>query len=96
VHACQIADDALNCDFTGHLAAYKKGDLKALAIAIGVSDKGANGEPLARILEHFKQHLNLQHNPRFRGLFNKSICAPQRKGPKGAAVPSNREGGGHS
>ena len=81
-HAWQIADDALNRDFTGRMAAYKKNNLRALAIAIGASDKGTNAELIARIEGHFEQHPDLQHNSRFSGLFNKSICAApsQRKG----------------
>ncbi|KAI9451760.1 hypothetical protein BJY52DRAFT_1351298, partial [Lactarius psammicola] len=70
--ALQIADDALNRDFTGRLAAYKKDDLRALAIAVSVSDKGTNAELLARILDHFEQNPDMKHNSRFSGLFNKS------------------------
>ena len=85
-HALQIADDTLNRDFTGWMAAYRKVDLRALAIAIGVSDKGTNAELLAWIEDHFKQHPDLKLNSRFLGLFNKSAHSAQRKGP---AVPSN-------
>ena len=98
VHAQQIANDALNRDFTGRMAAYKKDDLRALAIAIGVSDKGTNAELIARIEGHFEQHPDLKHNSRFQGLFNKSIrAAPsQRRGPvpvvaAAQSVPSHNE-----
>ncbi|KAH9007832.1 hypothetical protein EDB85DRAFT_1901722 [Lactarius pseudohatsudake] len=89
--ALQIADDALNHDFTGRLATYKKDDLRALAIAISMSDKGTNSELQARILDHFQRQPDLQRNSRFSGLFTKSIRAPQRKG---TAAPSNGEGVG--
>jgi hypothetical protein len=85
-HAGQIADDALNRDFTGRMAAYKKVNLRALAIAIGVSDKGTNAELLSRIEDHFEQHPDSKFNSRS-GLFNKSAHSAQRKGP---AVPSNK------
>ena len=52
---------------------YKKDDLRALAIVIGVSDKGTNAELIARIEGHFEQHPDLKHNSRFLGFFNKSI-----------------------
>ncbi|KAH9015544.1 hypothetical protein EDB85DRAFT_1898662 [Lactarius pseudohatsudake] len=89
--ALQITDDALNRDFMGRLATYKKDDLRALAIAISVSDKGTNSELQARILDHFQRQPDLQRNSRFSGLFTKSIRAPQRKG---TAAPSNGEGVG--
>jgi hypothetical protein len=56
-HARQIADDALNRDFTGRMAAYKKVDLRGLAIAVGVSDKGTNAELLAWIEDHLSNIL---------------------------------------
>ena len=52
---------------------YKKDNLRALAIAIGVFDKGTNAELIARIEGHFEQHPDLKHNSRFLGLFNKFI-----------------------
>ena len=88
-HAQQIADDVLNQNFTGQMVAYKKDNLSALAIAIGVPDKGTNTELLARIEGHFEQHPDLKHNLRFSGLFNKSIHTAQRpkKDPVSAAPP---------
>jgi hypothetical protein len=86
MHARQIAEDALNRDFTGRMAAYKKDDLRALAIAISTSDKGTNAEILARIEGHFEQHPDLKRNSRFSSLFNKPVRSAQRKGP---SVPSN-------
>ena len=43
------AEDALNQDFTGRMAGYKKCDLRALAVALSISDKGTNAELLTRI-----------------------------------------------
>ncbi|KAH9002590.1 hypothetical protein EDB86DRAFT_181108 [Lactarius hatsudake] len=86
-HARRIADDALNRVFTGRLGTYKKDDLRALAIAVAVSDKGTNAELLARIEDQFEQYRDLKYNSRFSGIFNKSIrVAAQRKG---SMVPSN-------
>ncbi|KAH9015204.1 hypothetical protein EDB85DRAFT_2211933 [Lactarius pseudohatsudake] len=75
----QIAEDALNRNFTGRLAAYKKNDLRALSIALSVSDKGTNAELLSRIQSCFEQNPDLKRNSRFYGLFNKSIR--ERKNP---------------
>ena len=52
--AVRVADDALNRDFTGRLTSYKKDDLRALAIALSISDKGTNVELLSRIEDCFK------------------------------------------
>ena len=68
----QIADDALNRDFTGRLAAYRKNDLRALAIALSLSDKGTNTELLSRIQNSFEQNPDLKQNLQFSGLFNRS------------------------
>ena len=85
--AHQIADDAMNRNFTGRLAAYKKDDLRALAIAIGASEKGTNAELMARILDHFEQNPDMKHNSRFSGLFSKRGAQK-----KSTAVPSGEEG----
>ena len=72
---------------------YKKDNLRALAIAIGVFDKGTNAELIARIEGHFEQHPDLKHNSRFLGLFNKSIhVAPSQIEEEAQSVPSHNEG----
>lgn len=86
-HARRIADDALNRVFTGRLGTYKKDDLRALAIAVAVSDKGTNAELLARIEDQFEQYRDLKYNSRFSGIFNKSIRATAQR--KGSMVSSN-------
>jgi hypothetical protein len=91
LHARQIADNAINRDFTGRLASYKKDDLRALAIAISVSDKGTNAELTARILDQFEQNPDMKQNSRFSCLFNKRVAYR-----KGATVPSGKEGQGES
>jgi hypothetical protein len=61
----------MNQTFIGQLLSYKKGDLRALAIALALSDKGTNAELLSWIKDHLDQHLGLQSNQRFSGLFPK-------------------------
>ena len=75
----QIAEDALNRDFTGRMAGDKKCDLRALAVALSISDKGTNAELLTRIQNTFEENPDLKRNSRFSGLFKKSIR--ERKGP---------------
>ncbi|KAH9065409.1 hypothetical protein EDB87DRAFT_1066441 [Lactarius vividus] len=86
-HARRIADDAMNRVFTGRLGAYKKDDLRALAIAVAVSDKGTNAELLARIEDQFEQYRDLKYNSRFSGIFNKPIRAAAQR--EGSMVSSN-------
>ena len=69
--AQRVANDALNRDFEGRLTSYKKDDLRALAIALSVSDKGTNGELLSRIEDCFKKNPDLKNNSRFSSLFSK-------------------------
>ena len=69
----QIAEDALNRDFTGRMAGYKKCDLRALAVALSISDKGTNSELLTRIQNTFEENPDLKQNSQFSGLFDKSI-----------------------
>ena len=69
----QIAEDALNRDFTGRMAGYKKCDLRALAVALSISDKGTNAELVSRIQNSFDANPDLKRNSRFSGLFKKSI-----------------------
>ena len=77
-----MADDALNQDFTGQLASYKKDDLKALAIALGLSDNnGTNTQLLSRIEDHFKAHPELKKNSRFSGLFNRASQSGRHAAP---------------
>ena len=71
--AQRVADDALNRDFSGRLTSYKKDDLRALAIALSISDKGTNGELVSRIEDCFKTNPNLKNNSRFSGLFSKQL-----------------------
>ncbi len=46
-HAIHVADDALNRVFSGCLASYKKGNLRALALAPSLSNKCTNAELLS-------------------------------------------------
>jgi hypothetical protein len=46
-HERCVADHALNRVFTGRMSSYKKNDFWALAIALGLSDKGTNMELLS-------------------------------------------------
>jgi hypothetical protein len=68
-----VVDDALNWNFTGWLASYKKDDPKALAIALSLSDKGTKSELLSHIDNYFKVHPNLQNNSRFSSIHNKVL-----------------------
>ena len=51
-----VADDALNHNFSGQLALFKKDDLWALAITLSLSDKGTNAELLSCINNCFKSN----------------------------------------
>ena len=64
-------EDGINWIFVGQLSSYKKGDLYTLAIALALSDKGTNTKLLSRIKDYLDQHLGLQSNQRFSGLFPK-------------------------
>ena len=68
-HERCVADHALNRVFTGRMSSYKKNDFRALAIALGLSDKGTNTELSSRIKGHLDQHPDLHSNPRFAGLY---------------------------
>jgi len=68
LHERQVADDALHREFTGRISSYKKNDLQALSIALGISDKGTNVELTTWIRDHFDQHPESWENPRFSGL----------------------------
>jgi len=65
LHERQVADDALHREFTGRISSYKKNDLRALSIALGISDKGTNVELTTQIRDHFDQHPESWENPRF-------------------------------
>ena len=67
----QVIVDSMSRIFVGRLSSYKKGDLRALAVALVLSDKGTNAELLSRIKDHLDQHPELQSNQRFSGLFPK-------------------------
>lgn len=70
--ARRVADDAANRVFSGRISSYKKDDLRALALALGVSDKDGKKEITARIEEKFTSEPDLKTNMRFSGLFEKS------------------------
>ena len=72
----QIANDALHHVFTDCISTYKKGDLHALAMALGLSNQGTNSELSSHIQAHFDTNQDLQENPRYSGLF---ICGSQKK-----------------
>ena len=69
--ARRVADDAANRTFTGRITSFKKDDLRALALALGLSDKGGKKDINARIDEKFATEPDLKMNIRFSGLFNK-------------------------
>jgi hypothetical protein len=64
-------EDGMNRIFIGWLSSYKKGDLRALAIALALSDKGTNAELMTRIKDHLDEHPEIQSNQRFSALFPK-------------------------
>jgi hypothetical protein len=70
-HAHCVAEDSPNQDSMGQLASYKKDDLRLLAIALSLNDKGTNNELQSHIDAHFKAHPDVQKNSQFSGLFNK-------------------------
>ena len=90
----QIAEDALNRDFTGRMAAYKKCDLRALAVALSLSDKGTNAELQSRIQNRFEESPDLKRNSRFSGLFKKSKKGPTSNEDTDADITASREGQG--
>ncbi len=55
----QVMVDGMNWIFAGQLSSYKKGDLRALAIALVLSDKGTNADLMAQIKDHLDQHPEL-------------------------------------
>jgi hypothetical protein len=61
----------MNWIFISRLSSYKKGDLRALAVALALSDKGTNTELISQIKNNLDQHPELQSNQRFSGLFPK-------------------------
>jgi hypothetical protein len=67
----QVAKDSINWIFISWISSYKKGDLRALAVVLVLSDKGTNSELTSRIKDHLDQHPELQSNQRFSGLFPK-------------------------
>ena len=60
--AIRIADDALNCIFTGRIASFKKDNLRALVLSLSLSDKGANSKLQTRIQDFFDSHPALKLN----------------------------------
>jgi DDE superfamily endonuclease len=89
----QVADDAVNRVFTGKISTYKRGDLRALAIALGIADKGTNADLSSRIKDHLDQHPDLQSNARFSALFIKTSRASQKSV---APLPTDLERSGAS
>ena len=73
----QVIADGMNRIFIGRLSSYKKGDLRALAVALVLSDKGTNAELVSRIKDHLDQHPELRSNQRFSGMFPKQIQPTQ-------------------
>ncbi|PPQ86166.1 hypothetical protein CVT26_002878 [Gymnopilus dilepis] len=69
--ARRVAHDAANRYFFGRISSYKKDDLRALALALGVSDEGHNKDIRARIEEKFNSEPDLANNERFAGLFRR-------------------------
>ena len=55
----QVVQDSINWIFIGRISSYKKGDLRALAVALALSDKGTNAELMSRIKDHLDQHPEL-------------------------------------
>lgn len=90
----QIVEDALNRDFTGRMAAYKKCNLRALAVALSLSDKGTNAELQSRIQNRFEESPDLKRNSRFSGLFKKSKKGPTSNEDTDADITASREGQG--
>ena len=94
----QIVEDALNRDFTGRMAAYKKQDkkcdLQALAVALSLSDKGTNAELQSRIQSRFEESPDPKQNSQFSGLFKKSKKGPTGNEDTDADITTSREGQG--
>jgi hypothetical protein len=67
--ARRVADDAANRKFSGRLSSYKKDDLRALALALGLSDQGDKKEITARIEGMFGGTPDLKTNEWYKGLF---------------------------
>ena len=57
-----VADDAANRAFSGHISSYKKDDLRALALALGLSDEGGKKDLTTRIEEKFASEPDLKKN----------------------------------
>jgi len=70
-HERRVEREAHTQVFTGRLLSYKKDDLRALAKALTVGDKGTNSELLSKITDHFNQNPDLRSNSRYSGLFTK-------------------------
>jgi hypothetical protein len=70
--ARRVADDAANRAFSGRISSYKKDDLRALALALGLSDEGGKKDLTTWIEEKFASEPDLKKNMRFLGLFDKS------------------------
>ncbi|KAF5325486.1 hypothetical protein D9619_009916 [Psilocybe cf. subviscida] len=68
--ARRVADDAANGKFLGRLSSYKKDDLRALALALGLADQGDKKEITARIEAKFGNAPELKTNERYKGLFD--------------------------
>lgn len=77
--AHQLANDAMNRSFSGKLKNYKKDDLRALALALKLSDLGNKNELNERINKHFQDHPTDKDIPRFAPLFQPSTGNSRRE-----------------
>ena len=91
VRANQLANDAVNHTFSGKLKNYKKDDLRALALALKLSDLGNKEELNKRINNHFEDHPTDKDIPRFAPLFQPFTGHSRRECPSLATPqpPSN-------
>ena len=69
----------MNRTFSGKFKNYKKDDLRALALALKVSDLGNKDELNKRINKHFEDHPADKEIPRFASLFQPSTRCEHRE-----------------
>lgn len=77
--AHQLANDAMNHNFSGKIKNYKKDDLRALALALKLSDLGNKEDLNKRINQHFEDHPTEKNIPRFASLFQPSTGHSRRE-----------------
>ena len=78
-------------NFTGKLKNYKKDDLKAVALALRLSDSGNKYDLSTRIDNHFQVHPADKDNPRFAALFHVSTGRGQRQAVTVPPQPSEEQ-----